>query len=91
MVVYKGADTIIASPDGRLAVNVNGTPFLATAGAGDVLTGIIGGLSAQKMLPFEAACAGVFLHAWCAEHFGLGMIAEDIVSAIPLVLSEIIM
>ena len=91
LVVYKGADTIIASPDGRLAVNVNGTPFLATAGAGDVLSGIIGGLSAQKMLPFEAACAGVFLHARCAEHFGPGMIAEDIVSAIPLVLSEIIM
>ena len=91
VVVYKGADTIIASPDGRLAVNVNGTPFLATAGAGDVLSGIIGGLSAQKMLPFEAACAGVFLHARCAEHFGYGMIAEDIVSAIPLVLSEIIM
>ena len=91
VVVYKGADTIIASPDGRLAVNVNGTPFLATAGAGDVLSGIIGGLSAQKMLPFEAACAGVFLHARCAEHFGPGMIADDIVSAIPLVLSEIIM
>lgn len=91
VVVYKGADTIIASPDGRLAVNVNGTPFLATAGAGDVLSGIIGGLSAQKMLPFEAACAGAFLHARCAEHFGHGMIAEDIVSAIPLVLSETIM
>ena len=91
VVVYKGADTIIASPDGRLAVNVNGTPFLATAGAGDVLSGIIGGLSAPKMLPFEAACAGAFLHARCAEHFGHGMIAEDIVSAIPLVLSEIIM
>lgn len=91
LVVYKGADTIIASPDGRLAVNVNGTPFLATAGAGDVLSGIIGGLSAQKMLPFEAACAGVFLHARCADHFGHGMIAEDIVSAIPLVLSRIIM
>ena len=91
VVVYKGADTIIASPDGRLAVNVNGTPFLATAGAGDVLSGIIGGLSAQKMLPFEAACAGAFLHARCAEHFGHGMIAEDIVSAIPLVLSKIIM
>ena len=91
VVVYKGADTIIASPDGRLAVNVNGTPFLATAGAGDVLSGIIGGLSAPKMLPFEAACAGAFLHARCAEHFGHGMIAEDIVSAIPLVLSETIM
>ena len=91
VVVYKGADTIIASPDGRLAVNVNGTPFLAIAGAGDVLSGIIGGLSAQKMLPFEAACAGAFLHARCAEHFGHGMIAEDIVSAIPLVLSEAIM
>ncbi len=91
VIVYKGADTIIASPDGRLAVNVNGTPFLATAGSGDVLSGIIGGLSAQKMLPFEAACAGVFLHARCAEHFGHGMIAEDIVSAIPLVLSGIIM
>ncbi len=91
VVVYKGADTIIASPDGRLAVNVNGKPFLATAGAGDVLSGIIGGLSAQKMLPFEAACASAFLHARCAEHFGHGMIAEDIVSAIPLVLSEAIM
>ena len=91
VIVYKGADTIIASPDGRLAVNVNGTPFLATAGSGDVLSGIIGGLSAQKMLPFEAACAGVFLHARCAEYFGYGMIAEDIVSAIPLVLSGIIM
>ena len=91
VIVYKGADTIIASPDGRLAVNVNGTPFLATAGSGDVLSGIVGGLSAQKMLPFEAACAGVFLHARCAEHFGHGMIAEDIVSAIPLVLSGIIM
>ena len=91
VVVYKGADTIIASPDGRLAVNVNGTPFLATAGSGDVLSGIIGGLGAQQMPIFEAACAGVFLHAQCAEHFGHGMIAEDIVSAIPLVLSETIM
>ena len=91
VVVYKGADTIIASPEGRLAVNVNGTPYLATAGSGDVLSGIVGGLSAQKMLPFEAACAGVFIHARCAEHFGIGMIAEDIVSAIPLVLGEFVM
>lgn len=90
-IVYKGADTMIASADGRVAINVNGTPFLATAGAGDVLSGIIGGLSAQQMSPFETACASVWIHAQCGQHFGLGMIAEDIVSAIPLVLGEIVL
>lgn len=90
-IVYKGADTMIASPLGRVAITINGTPYLATAGAGDVLSGIIGGLSAQQMPPFEAACASVWVHAQCARHFGLGMIAEDIVSALPVVLSEILL
>lgn len=90
-IVYKGADTMIASPDGRVVVNVNGTPFLATAGAGDVLSGIIGGLSAQQMSPFETACASVWIHAQCGQHFGPGMIAEDIISVIPLVLGEIVL
>lgn len=89
-VVYKGADTMVASPFGRVAVAINGTPFLATAGSGDVLSGIVGGLSAQRMAPFEAACAAVWIHAQCAHHYGLGMIAEDIVCAIPVVLDDIL-
>lgn len=90
-IVYKGADTMIASANGRVAVNANGTPFLATAGSGDVLSGIIGGLSAQQMSHFEAACAGVWIHAQCGQIFGPGMIADDIISGIPPVLGKIVM
>ncbi|OIO56886.1 MAG: bifunctional ADP-dependent NAD(P)H-hydrate dehydratase/NAD(P)H-hydrate epimerase [Alphaproteobacteria bacterium CG_4_10_14_0_2_um_filter_63_37] len=67
VVVLKGPSTLIAAPDGRLAVNPTGHPLLAQGGTGDVLAGIIGGLQAQGMASFEAACCGTFLHGWAAE------------------------
>lgn len=83
VIVLKGTDTVIASPDGRVAINSNGPATLATAGAGDVLAGLIGGLLAQGMAAFEACCAAVWLHGAAAADFGPGLIAEDVIERLP--------
>ncbi|MBL1234572.1 MAG: NAD(P)H-hydrate dehydratase, partial [Rhodobiaceae bacterium] len=86
IIVLKGPDTLIASPDGRTAINANGVPELATAGSGDVLAGLVTGLQAQQMPAFEAACAAVWIHADAAQLFGPGLIAEDLTEEVPEVL-----
>ena len=83
VVVYKGPDTIVAAPDGRLGFAPPAPAWLATAGTGDVLAGLIASLRAQGLPAFDAACAGVWLHGRAAEIAGAGMIADDLVEAIP--------
>jgi hydroxyethylthiazole kinase-like uncharacterized protein yjeF len=93
VVVLKGDDTLVAAPDGVVAVSRGGVPGLATAGTGDVLSGVLGAILAKGLEPFEAACAGVVLHAAAgrraAERLGSeGMIASDVIDALPLTLAR---
>jgi NAD(P)H-hydrate epimerase len=85
--VLKGPGTVIAQPDGRVAVNPVDGPWLGTAGSGDVLTGIIGGFLARGLGAFEAAAAGAFVHGLAADVAGhTGLVAGDLVAALPATL-----
>jgi len=90
VILLKGADTIIAAPDGRAAINFNAPPTLATAGAGDVLAGTILGLVAQGMPVFEASCAAAWISGDAASDFGPGLVAEDIYQGIPASLARLL-
>jgi hydroxyethylthiazole kinase-like uncharacterized protein yjeF len=88
-VLLKGADTVVATPDGRASIAASDAPWLATAGSGDVLSGMIAGLLAQSMPVFEAASAAVWMHADAAQRFGPGLVSEDISEMLPKVFRQL--
>jgi hydroxyethylthiazole kinase-like uncharacterized protein yjeF len=89
IVLLKGPDTVVASPDGRATIAANAPPWLATAGSGDVLSGMIGGLLAQGVPAFDAACIGVWMHGDAGHEAGPGLIAEDLPEVLPAVLRRL--
>ncbi len=89
VILHKGPDTVIAAPDGRAAILPEASPWLATAGSGDALTGIVAGLMAQEMEGFFAACCAAWMHARAASLFGPGLIADDLIATLPLVWREL--
>ena len=89
VVIYKGPDTIVAAPDGRLGFAPPAPAWLATAGTGDVLAGITAAMRARGLQPFEAGCAAVWIHGRAAEHAGPEMIADDLAHAIPAAIAEL--
>jgi hydroxyethylthiazole kinase-like uncharacterized protein yjeF len=88
-ILLKGADTVVASPGGLASINATTSPWLATAGTGDVLAGMALGLLAERMPPFDATSAAVWLHGKAAKDFGPGLIAEDVPEMLPKVLREL--
>ena len=89
VLLLKGADTVVASPDGRASINATTSPWLATAGTGDVLAGMVVGLLAARMDAFAAASAAVWMHGAAARAFGPGLIAEDLPEMLPKVLRDL--
>ncbi len=90
IIVLKGHETIVGHPDGRIVINHHASPWLAKAGTGDVLAGLICGLAAQGMSPFDAACAGVWIHGESGLRLSAGLVASDLEKVVPAILKDLL-